>query len=206
VHCLGRRSSAQPGRGAKKRNYPEEKKLFLEENVLFAPSEVESSLFLLLNKERAMDNSEVKLDFNQIKNLLPHRYPFLLVDKILEIEKDKRIVGIKNVSINENFFQGHFPDEPIMPGVLIVEAMAQTAAVLVLQGTTAEQRQAKVLVLGAIKDFRFQKPVRPGDQLRFEVELLKFSGKIAVIRGSAFVGKESVAQGEMIFGAIDKKA
>jgi 3-hydroxyacyl-[acyl-carrier-protein] dehydratase len=206
VHCLGRRSSAQPGRGAKKRNYPEEEKLFLEENVLFAPSEVESSLFLLLNKERAMDNSEVKLDFNQIKNLLPHRYPFLLVDKILEIEKDKRIVGIKNVSINENFFQGHFPDEPIMPGVLIVEAMAQTAAVLVLQGTTAEQRQAKVLVLGAIKDFRFQKPVRPGDQLRFEVELLKFSGKIAVIRGSAFVGKESVAQGEMIFGAIDKKA
>ena len=114
------------------------------------------------------------LDVNAIQAILPHRYPFLLVDAIEEMERKKRIVGIKNVTINEHFFQGHFPGKPIMPGVLIIESMAQTGGVLLLQ--EVKDRENKLLYFVAIDDARFRRPVVPGDQLRIEVNVLAWRG------------------------------
>src|SRR5215470_2022743 len=107
------------------------------------------------------------LDINQIQAILPHRYPFLLIDRVLEIERKKKIVAIKNVTINEPFFQGHFPNFPIMPGVLIVEAMAQAGGALLL--TEVPDRDHKLMVFTGIERAKFRKPVTPGDQLRIEV-------------------------------------
>jgi beta-hydroxyacyl-ACP dehydratase FabZ len=117
------------------------------------------------------------MDVRQILDMLPHRYPFLLVDRILEVQGTQKIVGLKNVSINEPFFQGHFPGHPIMPGVLIVEAMAQTGGML-LMGQVPD-REKKVVYFMALDHVKFRKPVVPGDQLRMEVEMLQFRGKIA---------------------------
>lgn len=111
------------------------------------------------------------MDVNEIRKLIPHRYPFLLVDRILELEPDRRIVGIKNVTANEGFFQGHFPDRPIMPGVLLCEAMAQAGAILA--GCSEEHDPDKVFVLTGMDGAKFKQPVVPGDQLRIEVEILK---------------------------------
>src|SRR6266581_4623141 len=110
------------------------------------------------------------LDVNEIRRILPHRYPMLLVDRILELEAD-RIVGIKNVTANEPFFSGHFPDYPVMPGVMIVEAMAQVAGVLVLKHI--EDRKTKLVLLTGVDAAKFRKPVRPGDQLRMEMKVLR---------------------------------
>src|SRR5437899_2786175 len=107
------------------------------------------------------------LDTNDIQKILPHRYPFLMVDAILEMERLKRIVGVKNVSINEDYFQGHFPGKPIMPGVLVIEAMAQTGGILLLQ--EVPDREKKLLYFVAVDDARFRRPVVPGEQLRLEV-------------------------------------
>src|SRR5437899_8565385 len=112
------------------------------------------------------------LDITQIQSILPHRYPFLLIDRVLEVERKKRIVAIKNVTINEPFFAGHFPGFPIMPGVLIMEAMAQTGGVLLL--TEVEDRSDKLIVFTGIEKARFRRPVVPGDQLRIEVETLSW--------------------------------
>src|SRR5437588_12617407 len=112
------------------------------------------------------------LDIQQIMAILPHRYPFLLLDRIVEIRRKERIVAIKNVTINEPFFQGHVPDYPIMPGVLVVEAMAQAGAVLLL--TEVEDRHGKLMVFTGIERARFRKPVIPGDQLRIEISVLAF--------------------------------
>ena len=128
------------------------------------------------------------LDINEIQQILPHRPPFLLVDRILELEPDKRIVGIKNVSMNEPFFVGHFPSFPVMPGVLIVEAMAQTGGVLVMYGVPdASQR---LVLFASIEEAKFRRPVRPGDQLRMEVEVLSRKTTFARMKGKAFVEGE----------------
>src|SRR5579871_2735230 len=124
------------------------------------------------------------LDINEIRSYLPHRYPFLLVDRIVELEAD-RIVGIKNVTVNEPFFNGHFPDFPVMPGVLIVEAMAQTAGVLVLK--TIPDRDSKLVLLVAIEYAKFRRPVVPGDTLRIEMTVLKKKASVAKMAGKATV-------------------
>ena len=128
------------------------------------------------------------LDINEIQKILPHRPPFLLVDRILELEPNKRIVGIKNVTMNEPFFVGHFPSYPVMPGVLIVEAMAQTGGILVMYGVPdASQR---LVLFASIEEAKFRRPVRPGDQLRMEVDVLSRKTTFARMKGKAFVDGE----------------
>ncbi|WP_114571793.1 3-hydroxyacyl-ACP dehydratase FabZ [Exiguobacterium flavidum] len=132
----------------------------------------------------------------QIKEVIPHRYPFLLVDRILEVEEGKRAVGIKNVSANEEFFNGHFPDYNVMPGVLIVEALAQVGAFAVLK---MEQNQGKLAFFAGIDNCRFKRQVVPGDQLRLEVELTKLRGPIGKGVATATVDGEVACQAELTF-------
>ena len=132
----------------------------------------------------------------EIMKILPHRYPMLLVDRILEIEEGKRIVGLKNVSANEQFFQGHFPGAPVMPGVLIVEAMAQCGAVLFLRDLP--DRDQKLFLFGGVDKARFRKPVVPGDQLILECELLQRRSNTVKLRGVAKVDGNVVAEAELL--------
>lgn len=132
----------------------------------------------------------------QIKEVIPHRYPFLLVDRILEVEEGKRAVGIKNVTANEEFFNGHFPDYNVMPGVLIVEALAQVGAFAVLK---MEQNQGKIAFFAGIENCRFKRQVVPGDQLRLEVELTKLRGPIGKGRATATVDGEVACTAELTF-------
>ena len=141
------------------------------------------------------------LDINAIQAILPHRYPFLLVDTIEEMERWKRIVGIKNVTINEYFFQGHFPGKPIMPGVLIIESMAQTGGLLLLQ--EVKDREKKLLYFVAIDDARFRRPVVPGDQLRIEVNVLAWRGTFCKLQGRASVGGELAAEATLMCKMVD---
>jgi UDP-3-O-[3-hydroxymyristoyl] N-acetylglucosamine deacetylase/3-hydroxyacyl-[acyl-carrier-protein] dehydratase len=134
-------------------------------------------------------------DIEDLMKILPHRYPFLLVDRVLELEPQKRVVAIKNVTINEPFFQGHFPGHPIMPGVLIVEAMAQAGGVLLMGAV--EDPESKVVYFMSIDNIKFRKPVKPGDQLRFEVELVQLRSKVARIKGVAKVDGAVVCEAEM---------
>lgn len=140
------------------------------------------------------------LDINEIKKIIPHRYPFLLVDRILEVEDGKRAVGIKNVSVNEPFFNGHFPDFPVMPGVLIIEAMAQVGAVALLK---MPEYQGKIALFAGIDKARFRQQVVPGDQLKIEVEFTKIKGPIGKGTGKAYVGEKLAAEAELMF-AISK--
>ena len=135
------------------------------------------------------------LDVRCIERLLPHRYPFLLVDRILEVEEKKRIVGLKNVTINEPFFQGHFPGHPIMPGVLIVEAMAQTGGMLLL-GAVPDPG-TKVVYFTSLDNVKFRRPVKPGDQLRFELEVVQLRGTVCKMRGVAKVDGAVVCEADM---------
>lgn len=136
------------------------------------------------------------LDIKEIQKIIPHRYPFLLVDRIIELEEGKKAVGIKNVSINEAYFQGHFPEHPVMPGVLIIEALAQVGAVAVLK---LPQYAGKIAFFAGIDKVRFRKQVVPGDQLRLEVELVKIKGPVGKGFGKAFVGEDLAAEGELTF-------
>jgi UDP-3-O-[3-hydroxymyristoyl] N-acetylglucosamine deacetylase/3-hydroxyacyl-[acyl-carrier-protein] dehydratase len=146
--------------------------------------------------------SPVIIQANEIMQFLPHRYPFLLVDRILDLEPGKRVVGIKNVTINEPFFQGHFPSHPIMPGVLIVEAMAQVGGVLLMQ--SVKDPGSKVVYFVTLDNVKFRKPVLPGDQLRFVLEVVKLKEKIAVMHGEAFVGEDLVCEGDMKSTIVDR--
>jgi 3-hydroxyacyl-[acyl-carrier-protein] dehydratase len=138
-------------------------------------------------------------DASGIQKLIPHRYPFLLIDRVIEIEPGKRIVGLKNVTANEFFFQGHFPDHPIMPGVLIVEALAQAGAVLLL---AQPEDRGKLPLFAGINNFRFRRPVVPGDQLRLEVEFTMRRGPIGRGRARATVAGQVAAEGELTFSAV----
>jgi len=130
-----------------------------------------------------------------IMKVLPHRYPFLLVDRILEIEEKKRIVGLKNVTINEPFFQGHFPGHPIMPGVLIIEAMAQVGGMLLMG--SVEDPESKVVYFMSLDNVKFRRPVKPGDQIRFELEITQLRGTVCKMRGVGKVEGEVVAEADM---------
>ncbi len=144
------------------------------------------------------------LDINQIMELLPHRYPFLLIDRILEFEAGKRIVGLKNVTMNEPFFQGHFPGHPIMPGVLLLEAMAQTGGVLAMKSIPAEDVKKKVLYFMSIDKAKFRKPVIPGDQLRFEIDVIRQRSNVMSLKAQALVDGAVVAESEMMAMVVDK--
>jgi len=136
------------------------------------------------------------LTLTEIQAIIPHRYPMLLVDRILELEPTKRAVGIKNVTANEQFFQGHFPGTPIMPGVLLLEAMAQVGGVALLCG---DEYRGKLAVFAGIDRVKFRKPVVPGDQLRMVAEIVKVRGTMGKIWAEAFVDGELVAEGEFLF-------
>jgi len=142
------------------------------------------------------------MDIMEIKKFLPHRYPFLLVDRVLELEPKKRIVAIKNVTVNEPFFKGHFPNHPIMPGVLIAEALAQVACIMITAGNDEETRKKIPLLMG-LNDFKFRKPVVPGDQMVMEVEALRIRRSFGKVKGCAKVGDDLVAEGEIVFGLTD---
>ncbi|HEY2091508.1 MAG TPA: 3-hydroxyacyl-ACP dehydratase FabZ [Thermoanaerobaculia bacterium] len=144
------------------------------------------------------------LNILEIMKLLPHRYPMLLVDRILEYEDGKRIVGLKNVSANEQFFQGHFPGNPVMPGVLIVEAMAQCCAVLFLKDI--EDRDKKLFLFGGVDKARFRKPVIPGDQLIMECTVLQKRASTVRMRGEAKVDGAIVAEAEMLSVMTERPA
>ncbi len=133
------------------------------------------------------------VDIKKILKLLPHRYPFLLVDRIVEMERGKSVVGIKNVTFNEPFFVGHFPDYPVMPGVLVVEAMAQTGAVLALSSVEGVDIENSVIYFMGIDSARFRKPVVPGDQLVIKCELIRFRKSICKLKAECYVDDELVA-------------
>lgn len=142
------------------------------------------------------------LDTIGIQKILPHRYPFLLVDAIVEMERLKRIVGIKNVTINEDYFAGHFPGKPIMPGVLIVESMAQTGGLLLLQ--EVPDREKKLLYFVAIDNARFRRPVVPGEQLRIEVTVVTWRGNFCKLEGKASVNGELAAEATLMCKMVDR--
>ncbi|MBX7222331.1 MAG: 3-hydroxyacyl-ACP dehydratase FabZ [Blastocatellia bacterium] len=147
---------------------------------------------------------ETIFDSNQIQEILPHRYPFLLVDRIIELEPGQRIVGIKNVTLNEPFFQGHFPGLPVMPGVLIIEAMAQTGGLLMLGAV--DDHLAKLLLFTGIDGAKFRRPVVPGDTLRIEMTLVRFKGKVCRLNGKAFVENQLAAEAEITSVLVDRSS
>ncbi len=142
------------------------------------------------------------MDILEIQALIPHRYPFLLIDRIIEIEPLKRIVAIKNVTMNEPFFQGHFPGVPVMPGVLIIEAMAQAGAVLLFK--EVPDRENKLMYFAAIEEARFRKPVTPGDQLRLEIEVIKYRSGYGKLSGKAYVDGVVVCEAIVTSVTTDK--
>ena len=139
------------------------------------------------------------LEIEDIKKILPHRYPFLLVDRILELEPGKRIVGIKNVTFNEPFFQGHFPERAVMPGVLIIEVMAQIAGIMVL---SVDEHRGKLAYLGTVDNAKFRRPIVPGDTLEVEVEMVRLRGSMGKVRCMARVGGEEAAEADIMFALV----
>ena len=143
-----------------------------------------------------------QLDIQDILEYMPHRYPFLLVDRILEFTPGERIVGLKNVTFNEPYFMGHFPDHPIMPGVLIVEAMAQTGGLLLMNDV--DDPQNKLVYFMSMDEVKFRKPVRPGDQLIFEVEMVQKRATTCKVRGVGSVDGQKVAEATMMARVVDR--
>ena len=147
---------------------------------------------------------KVTYGIQKIMQFLPHRYPFLLVDRVLELEPGVRIVALKNVTINEPFFQGHFPGQPVMPGVLIIEAMAQAGGLLAYESGPADKHGQLIYFMGMDK-VRFRKPVVPGDQLIFEARIIKMRTKVAKMAGTAFVDDQLVAEAELMASFGERK-
>jgi len=170
--------------------------------------ELAKKLYSLYEKEKIKtkyqkeSKAEYFLDIRAIQEILPHRYPFLLIDRVIDLEPKKKVVAIKNVTMNEQFFQGHFPGHPVMPGVLIVEAMAQAGGFLMLQAV--EDPKKSVAYFMGMDGVHFRKPVVPGDTLRLEVEMLTFRRGTCKIAGKAFVGDSLVAEAEMMAAVVDK--
>ena len=144
------------------------------------------------------------LDINAILKIMPHRYPFLMIDRVIDIEGSNRIVAIKNVTINEPFFQGHFPGKPVMPGVMIVEAMAQAGGLLLLNAV--ENPDNKLAYFMGIDEVKFRKPVVPGDQLRMEIEMISFKRSMIKMAGKAYVESKLVAEGVFTAVVVDKNS
>jgi 3-hydroxyacyl-[acyl-carrier-protein] dehydratase len=138
------------------------------------------------------------IEANEILNILPHRYPFMLVDRIIELEEGKRIVGIKNLTFNELFFQGHFPGRPVMPGVLQMEAMAQVAGILLNKMFGGE---GKISFFAAIDNARFRRPVVPGDQLRMEIDIVNAKPRLSKVHAKAFVGDKLASEADLMFSS-----
>lgn len=155
-------------------------------------------------KTKPVSNEGTMLDIVEIQKTLPHRYPFLLVDRILELEPNKRVVGIKNVSVNEPFFQGHFPGHPVMPGVLIIEAMAQVGGIALLKAVDGSD--GKIMYLAGVDNARFRRPALPGDQIRFEVEILSNRGKAAKFSGKAFIDGKVAVEADIMCMMMSKNA
>jgi 3-hydroxyacyl-[acyl-carrier-protein] dehydratase len=145
------------------------------------------------------------MDINEIMSILPHRYPFLLIDRLVEIERKKRVVALKNVTINEPHFAGHFPSFPIMPGVLIIEAIAQAGAALLLTEYPAEARASKLMVFTSIDGARFRRPVVPGDQLRIEVTVLNWRSNAVKMHGTAMVDGKLACEATVMCAMTDRK-
>ncbi len=143
------------------------------------------------------------LNFEEVRKLVPQKYPFMFIDKVIELQKESRIVCLKNVSGNEPFFVGHFPDFAIMPGVLIVEALAQAAIILFKKSFDTEQNKGKVFLL-ASANVRFSKPVFPGDQLTLEIDIEKVISSAAIVKGVVKVGDKVVTKATLSFGVADK--
>jgi len=146
--------------------------------------------------------TEALLDINGIMKILPHRYPFLLIDRILDLEPEKKVVAIKNVTINEPFFNGHFPGHPIMPGVLIVEAMAQAGGLLLLN--TIGDPETKLAYFMSMDRVKFRKPVVPGDQIRFEVDMVDFRRNTCRIQAKAYVDNAVAAEATFMAAVVDR--
>ena len=172
------------------------------EVVAVRPSHAENVSLARAIERVAELKSPPVMGIQDILGVLPHRYPFLLVDRIIHLEPGRRIVGIKNVTMNEPFFPGHFPGHPVMPGVLIIEAMAQTGGMLLLG--QVDDPSGKIVYFMSIDEVKFRKPVIPGDQLRFELEMLKFRGKTCRMKGVAFVDGQTVAEAEMMAAIVDR--
>jgi UDP-3-O-[3-hydroxymyristoyl] N-acetylglucosamine deacetylase/3-hydroxyacyl-[acyl-carrier-protein] dehydratase len=156
----------------------------------------------IVKKYQLVKKEGVVFDVNAIQKILPHRYPFLLVDKITHLELDKKVIGVKSVTVNEPFFPGHFPGQPIMPGVLIIEAMAQTGGIMLLNSFS--DFQDKLVYFMQINNAKFRKPVVPGDTLYMEVELTSRKSKIFNMKGRAFVNENLVAEADFMAGIVDK--
>ncbi len=148
------------------------------------------------------NNTQNILNIEDIKKIIPHRYPFLLVDKAVVVEPQKKIVGYKSVSYNEPFFQGHFPGRPVMPGVLIVEALAQAACVVLL---SRPDLKGKIAFFLGIEGVKFRKPVVPGDLLELRVEILRAGGRVGKARGEAFVDNEKATEAEFTFAVVEEE-
>lgn len=157
----------------------------------------------IVKKYQLVKKEGVVFDINAIQKILPHRYPFLLVDKITHLELDKKVIGVKSVTVNEPFFPGHFPGQPIMPGVLIIEAMAQTGGIMLLNSFT--DFQDKLVYFMQINNAKFRKPVVPGDTLHMEVEMINKKSKIFNMKGRAFVNDTLVAEADFMAGIVDKE-